>query len=104
MHQVEALVDVLELEGVGDHRIDLNFPVHVPIDDFRHVGAAASAAECRTFPNPTGNELEWPGGNFFAGFGNADHYRDAPAAMASLQRLAHHGGVAGAIESEVGAA
>src|ERR1700744_4111845 len=104
MHQVEALVDVLELEGVGDHRIDLNFPVHVPVDDFRYVGAAAGAAECRAFPDPACDELEWPRSNFLAGFGNTDYPRDAPATMAGLQRLAHDGRIAGAVEGEVGAA
>jgi hypothetical protein len=39
VHQVEALVDVLERHGVGDHRVDLDLAVHVPVDDLRHVRA-----------------------------------------------------------------
>src|SRR5690349_17159591 len=58
VHQVESLVDVLKLEDVSDHRIDLNLSVHVPVDDFRHVGAATRPAERRTLPDPAGNELE----------------------------------------------
>jgi hypothetical protein len=45
MHQIEALVDLLELEDVGDHWVDLDLSVHVPVDDFRHIGAAACAAK-----------------------------------------------------------
>ena len=104
VHQIESLVDLLEFEDVGDHRVDLNLSVHVPVDDFRHVGAAASAAERRTLPDPAGHQLERPCRDLLAGFGDPDHHRDAPAAMACLQRLPHHRGVAGAVEGEVGAA
>jgi branched-chain amino acid transport system substrate-binding protein len=30
---------------MGDHRIDLDLLLHVPVDDFRHIGAPARAAE-----------------------------------------------------------
>src|SRR5689334_5021629 len=104
MHQVEALVDVLQLEDVSDHRVDLNLLVHVPIDDFRHVGAPSGAAEGGALPDAAGDKLERPGGDLLAGFGDADHDGYAPAAVTRLQGLAHHGGVAGAVESVVGAA
>src|SRR5712672_4203353 len=104
VHQIEAPVDLLQLEDVRDHRIDLDLSVHVPVDDFRHVGAAARAAERRAFPDPPGHELERPGCNFLAGFGDPDHHGDAPTAVAGLQCLAHHGGIAGAVEGVVGAA
>src|ERR1700722_4899331 len=104
VHQVEPFVDFLELEGVGDHRIDLNFAVHVPVDDFWYVGAAAGAAECRTFPDTAGDKLERPCGDFLAGFGHADHHGYAPATMTGFERLPHHGGVAGAVKGEIGAA
>src|SRR6202012_707635 len=90
MHQIESLVDLLELENVGDHRIDLDLAVHVPVDDFRHVGAAARAAERRTLPDPAGDELERPGGDLLAGFRNAHPHRNAPAAVTGFQRLPHH--------------
>ena len=45
MHEVEGLVDVFERHDVGDHRVDLDFAVHVPVDDGRDVGAAAGSAE-----------------------------------------------------------
>src|SRR5438045_3719153 len=104
VHQIESLVDLLELEDMGDHRVDLDLAVHVPVNDLRHVGAPARAAERGTFPHPASHELEWPGGDFLAGFGNPDHDRDTPSAMTGLQRLAHHGGVAGTVEGVIGAA
>src|SRR5882757_1335118 len=88
VHQIEALVDLLQFEDVRDHRVDLNLSVHVPIDDFRHIGAAARAAERGAFPDAAGHELERPGGDFLARLGDTDDYGDAPAAMASLECLA----------------
>src|SRR6516225_6446976 len=41
LHQLEPLLDVRQRHSVRDHRIDLDLAVHVPVDDFRHVGAAA---------------------------------------------------------------
>ena len=64
VHQVEDLVDLLEFKDVSDHRVDLDLSVHVPVDDFRHVGAAARAAERGAFPGPAGDPLERAGGNF----------------------------------------
>src|SRR6476660_555390 len=48
VHQVEPLVDVRQWHGVSDHRVDLDLSLHVPVDDFRHVGAAARPSECRS--------------------------------------------------------
>src|SRR4051812_19912671 len=104
VHQIEAPVDFLQLEDMGDHWIDLDLSVHVPVYDLRHVGAAARAAESSAFPYPAGHELERPGCNFLSGFGDADDDGNAPAAMAAFQRLAHHGGIAGAVERVVRAA
>ena len=60
VHQVEALVDLVERQRVRDHRVDLDLAVHVPVDDLRHVGAAARAAEGRALPDAAGDELERP--------------------------------------------
>src|SRR5690606_9481795 len=72
MHQVEALVDVLGLQRVGGHRVDLDLAGHVPVDDFRHVGATARAAEGGAFPDAAGDELERARGDFLTGAGDAD--------------------------------
>src|SRR5216683_1794497 len=103
-HQVEALVDALQRQLVGDQRVDLALAVHVPVDDLRHVGAAARAAEGRALPDAAGDELEGPRRDLLAGAGDADDDRDAPALVAALQRLAHQRGVADAFEAVIGAA
>src|SRR3977135_1135129 len=103
VHQVKSLVDFFELEDMRDHRVDLDFSVHVPVDDLRYIGAAAGTAERGTLPYAAGDELERACRNFLAGFGDPDHYRDAPSAMAGFECLPHHSGIAGAVESEVGA-
>src|SRR3954452_3775764 len=84
-----------------DHRIDLDFSIHVPVDDFRHIGAAARAAERGALPYAAGDKLERPCRYLLAGFGNPDHHGDAPTTMAGFECLAHHGGVAGAVEGKV---
>src|SRR6201996_9711353 len=104
MHQIEPLVDLLKLQRVGDHRVDLNFSIHVPVNDLRYVGAAARAAERRALPDTAGDELERSRGDLLAGLCETDDDRYAPAAVAGLERLAHHVGVAGAVEGEVRAA
>src|SRR3981081_1034153 len=61
VHQIESLVDVLQLEHVGDHRCDRALPVHVPVDDLRPIGAAPCAAERGALPHTAGYELERAG-------------------------------------------
>src|SRR5262249_3758107 len=104
VHEVEGVVDLLDRHDVGDERIDVDLPVHVPVDDLRHIPPALAAAERRAPPLPAGHELEGSRGNLLAGAGHADDHRFAPAAMAALQRLAHEPGVADALEAVVGAA
>src|SRR5262249_30357091 len=104
MHQVKTLVDILELEDVSNHRINLNPSVHVPVDDFWDVGSAACAAERSTLPDAASDQLERPGCDFLAGLRDADDYGNSPSAMAALKGLAHDGGVACAVEAEIGAA
>src|ERR1700761_6513548 len=86
VHEVEALVDLLQAHDVGDHRVDLDFAGHIHVDDLRHVGAALGAAERGAAPVAPGDELERPRRDLLARFRNPDDDRGAPAAMAGLQR------------------
>src|SRR5215469_10469852 len=104
VHQLESLVDVGQRHGVRDHRIDLDLALHVPVDDFRHVGAAARAAEGRALPDASGDQLERARCDLRAGRRDTDDDGLAPAAMAGFERLTHDGDVAGAVEGIVGAA
>src|SRR5882724_6624962 len=87
-----------------DQFVDVDLLVHVPVDDPRHVGAAAGAAERRTLPHPPGDQLERPGLDLLPRSGDADDDRHAPATVAALERLAHEIDVADALEAVVGAA
>src|SRR5580698_9619513 len=89
VHQLEPLVDVGEGELVGDQVVDVDLAVHVPVDDARHVGAAARAAERGALPDAPGNELERPRADLLARPGDADDDADPPAAMRAFERLAH---------------
>src|SRR5439155_18262982 len=103
-HQIEAVVDAVERQLVGDQRVDLDLLVHVPVDDLWHVGAAARAAERGALPDAAGDELERTRLDLLAGAGNADDDRDAPALVAAFERLAHQRRVADAFEAVIGAA
>src|SRR5947209_767231 len=61
VHQVEPLVDALQRQLVGDQVVDVDLALHVPVDDARHVGATARAAEGRALPGAAGDELERTG-------------------------------------------
>src|SRR3954447_5485343 len=104
MHQVEAFVNVFEGELVGDQIIDVDFLLHVPVDDLGHVSAAARAAERRALPDSSGDELKRPRGNLRSGRCDANDDRYAPALVATLQCLPHQLYVADAFETVVGSA
>src|SRR5947209_14565501 len=104
MHQIKALVDLVERQLIGDQIVDVDFALHVPVDDFRHVGAAPRAAEGGSFPDAAGYQLEGPRRDFLAGAGDADNDADPPAAVGAFERLAHDIDVADALEAVIGAA
>src|SRR3954463_1408258 len=104
VHQVEGVVDALERHHVRDEVVDVDLAFHVPVDDARHVGTAARPAERRAFPGAPGDELEGARLYFLSRARHPDDHRDAPAAMAALECLAHHVDAADALEAVVGAA
>src|SRR5271169_4584571 len=103
-HQGEGLVDVGKRHRMGNHRIDLDLAIHIPVDDLGYVGAAARAAERGAAPRPPGDKLERPGRDFLTGAGDADDDALAPATMAAFQRRAHQADIADAFERIVGTA
>ena len=104
MHEVEGAVDVRQGHRVGDHRVDLDLPVHVPVHELGDVGPAAETAERAAAPDAAGDELEGPGADLDAGAGDTDHHRLAPTLVAALEGLPHQGRVADALEGVVRAA
>src|SRR6056297_837109 len=104
MHEIEALVDLVERESVSDHRVDLDFAVHVPLDNLRHVGAASCAAECGATPGAAGDELEGSRRDFLAGAGDTDDDALTPSFVRRFQRDAHHVDVADGLKCVITAA
>src|SRR4029077_19831955 len=97
-------VDVVELQGVGDQVVDVDLPLHVPVDDPRHVGAAPGAAEGGALPHPPGHQLKRPGADLLPRGGDADDDADPPAAVTAFQCLPHRLHIADALEAVIGAA
>src|SRR3546814_4492952 len=85
----------------SDLVVNIDLAVHIPVDDLGHVSPAPRAAKGAPLPYAAGDELERPGGNFLASFGNTDDDAFTPAAMAAFQRLAHDVRIAGAIETVI---
>src|SRR4029079_16117808 len=81
MHQIESLVDVRERHRVRDQVVDVDLAVHVPVDDLRHVGATACAAECGALTTAPRHEVERTRLDLLSRARDADDYRDPPAAM-----------------------
>src|SRR3546814_4503292 len=100
MHQVECPIDIIKRHGVGNQVVNIDLAVHIPVDDLGHVSPAPRAAKGAPLPYAAGDELERPGGNFLASFGNTDDDAFTPAAMAAFQRLAHDVRIAGARSEE----
>src|SRR6185369_8991884 len=104
MHEIESLVDVGERHRVRDQIVDVDLAVHVPVDDLRHIGAAARSAERGAFPHAPGYQLERTRLDLLARARDADDDRDTPAAMTALECLTHEIDVADALEAVVGTA
>ena len=58
LHQIKALDNVVKRHGVRNQIIDIDLAFHLPVDDFRNVGATPCAAECGAFPVAVRHELE----------------------------------------------
>src|SRR3989344_2926821 len=104
MHQVKRLVDIFQAHGVGDEGIqrDLTGLGHFHVA--RQFSTAAHAAERRTAPDATGDQLERTGGNFLASTGYTDDYRLAPTLVAALEGSTHQLHIADALKGKVDAA
>ncbi|KAG1647276.1 hypothetical protein GQR58_030726 [Nymphon striatum] len=61
VHQVKAVVDLVQCQFMRDHRINLDLAIHVPIDDFWHIGTPLGTAKSCPTPDATGNQLERTG-------------------------------------------
>src|ERR1039458_7149456 len=103
-HQIKPVVDALQRQDMGDQIVNVDFLLHVPVDDPGHVRAASCTAERRALPSSAGHQLERPGRDLLAGSRDADDRGDTPASMTTLERLTHELHAAHAFEAVVGAA
>src|SRR3546814_20602794 len=103
MHQVECPIDIIKRHGVGNQVVNIDLAVHIPVDDLGHVSPAPRAAKGAPLPYAAGDEMERPGGNFLASFGNTADDAFTPDAMASFPPLAHYVRLAGATETQTAA-
>src|SRR4051812_47125139 len=55
MHQLEAVVDLVERDPVRDERVDVQITVEVALDELRDLVAALDAAERRAADAPAGD-------------------------------------------------
>src|SRR5262245_28337344 len=101
MHQIERTIDVLERHRVRDEIVDVDFAVHVPVDDLRHVGPAASATKGGAFPDAPCDQLKRSGFDLLTRARDTDDDGHTPAAMAALERLTHQIHVAHTLETVI---
>src|SRR5690606_15197206 len=104
MHKIKGFIDIFEGHGVSNQRVDTDFALHIPVDNFGDIGAAAGAAEGGSSPGTPRHQLKRAGGNFLTGTGNTDNTALPPALAAALQRLAHDIDVANAFKTVIDAA
>ena len=50
MHEIKSGIDLGERHGVGDHFIDMDLALLVPVHDFRYVGPASCDTKGRPEP------------------------------------------------------
>src|SRR5919198_5612178 len=89
---------------MGNQIVDVDFALHIPVDDLRDIGAAPRAAEGGALPDAPGDQLKRPRRNLLPCAGNADDNADTPAAVTAFERLPHDIDIANALEAVIGAA
>jgi len=88
MHQLKTAVDIGQREFMRDEIIDIDFAVHIPVDNFRHIATALGAAESGALPDTPGNQLKWPRFDFLPGANDTDDHRHH--VKANTAQAKHH--------------
>ena len=90
MHQIKSLVDFIKRQRVGNHRVDIDLAIHIPIDNFRHIGSATRTTKSGATPASSSHQLERAGAYFLTRTRNADDDRFTPSFMRTFKRLTHN--------------
>ena len=54
MHEVKGLINIFEGHLVGNQIIDIDFAVHIPVDNTRHVGTTTGTTKGGSAPRTAG--------------------------------------------------
>src|SRR3954468_7042838 len=103
LHQLEAVVDVVERDAVGDEGVDVDVAVQIALHEPGDLVAALDAAERGAGHAPAGDEQARDDVQRLALAGHAGHGAQAPAHARGPHRPAQHLDVAGGLERVVGA-
>src|SRR3954467_1462870 len=101
-HQLEAAVDLVQRELVGDHRLEVDLACEPAVDQLRNLVAALDSAEGRARDGAAGDQEARHDVERLALPGDAADRREAPAHAGGLDGLPHHGDVPGRLEGVVG--
>jgi hypothetical protein len=104
MHEIERVIDILKRHDMRNQVINIDFAIHVPIDDLGDVGSPSGAPESGALPHAARHQLKRPRLNGFTGPGNSDDDGNAPTTVATFERLAHEIDIADTFEAVIGAA
>ena len=84
MHQIKPLIDLIECQFMGDHRINFDLTIHIPIDKFWHIAAPFRAAKGRAFPDAPCHKLKGSRADLGPCGGNTDDDGNTPPAVAAF--------------------
>src|SRR5437588_10035166 len=101
LHQLEAMVDVVEREPVREERLDVHVACKPAFDELRDLGPPLDTTERAAGDAPAGDEEARYHLQYVSLAGDAAHGRQSPRLACRLDRLAHDGHVAGRLEGVV---
>ena len=90
MHQIKSLIDFIKRQRVGDHRVDIDLAIHIPIDNLWHISSATRPSKGGATPASSSYQLERTGADFLTRTGNANNDRFTPSFMRTFKRLTHN--------------
>ena len=102
-HQLEATVDLVQGQVVGDERLDVDLAREPAVDQPRHSLASLDPPERGAGDAAAGDQQPGHDVEGLALAGDAGDRAQAPRHPRGLDGLAHHLDVAGGLEGEVGA-
>lgn len=101
MHQMKRVIDLIKRHGVSDHLVNIDFPLHAPVDDLGDVRSTSCTTERGTAPGPPRHQLEGACGNFLSCTGHTNNAALPPSLVTALKSLAHDIHVTNALKTVI---